>query len=57
MISKHPHDDDDQLSGGENELSSGGRLSVFPNGSLVSDFLITRMMIIKIMLLMTMMLM
>ena len=22
---------------GENELSSGGRLSVFPNGSLVSD--------------------
>ena len=28
-----------KISPGENELSSSGRLSVFPNGSLVSDFI------------------
>ena len=49
-------DDDDQLLG-ENELSSGGRLSVFPNGSLVSNYMIIIMiMMIRIMLFMIMML-
>ena len=49
-------DDDDQMSG-ENELSSGGRLSVFPNGSLVSNYMIIIMiMMIGIMLLMILML-